>query len=122
MTPQVPQILVAVRDDPLAQVIIWNMEAAGYTTRRTVSVPDTRHSCRESQPDLIIFDWELMEKADFSTLRSLRDASLAPMLMLVPRSWELDYWELGASDCITKPFSQKEFLGRTKALLRARNL
>ncbi|MGO8947924.1 MAG: response regulator transcription factor [Ktedonobacterales bacterium] len=121
MTLHVPEILLAENDERLAEHIIRQMESAGYRMRRTATIVDTLNSCRDWHPDVIVFDWTLMDQGDLPTLRSLQEASLAPVLLLVPRGWELDWCELGANDCMTKPFSWKELLGRTRALLRAQN-
>jgi DNA-binding response OmpR family regulator len=122
MRSQTPEILVAESDNRLAQALAHQLEALGYGTKRTSSARETLQVCQDTQLDLIIVDWELIKPADGITLRSLREGSMAPLLLLVPRNWDVDYWDLGANDCISKPFSWKELQGRTKALLSTRVL
>ena len=57
--------------------------------------------------------------------RILRRESNVPILMLTAKSEEIDRvvgLELGADDYVTKPFSMRELMARTKAVLRRYSL
>jgi DNA-binding response OmpR family regulator len=72
--------------------------------------------------DLILLDVMLPNDLDgLEVLRTLRESSQVPVIMLTARGDEIDRvlgLELGADDYLTKPFSLRELLARVKALLR----
>jgi DNA-binding response OmpR family regulator len=76
----------------------------------------------ESAPaDLIILDWMLPGIDGLEVCRRMRSISITPILMLTARAEEIDRvlgLEVGADDYLTKPFSMRELLARTRALLR----
>lgn len=77
---------------------------------------------RESRYDLILLDVMLPKRDGFEVLRDLRRAGVqTPILMVTARAQEAEKvmeLELGADDCVTKPFSPRELRARVKALLR----
>ena len=71
--------------------------------------------------DLVILDIMLPEYDGWSVCKRIREKSDLPVLMLTARNDEDDKlfgFELGADDYMTKPFSLKELVARTKALLK----
>ncbi|MCB0571660.1 MAG: response regulator transcription factor [Phaeodactylibacter sp.] len=76
----------------------------------------------ESRFDLIILDLMLPGIDGLEVCRRIRSEGMAtPILMLTAKSEEIDKvlgLEIGADDYMTKPFSIREFIARTKALLR----
>jgi DNA-binding response OmpR family regulator len=76
----------------------------------------------EEKPHLIILDIMLPRKSGFDVCKELRAKGFkTPIIMLTARGEEIDKvlgLELGADDYITKPFSVRELLARTKAVLR----
>jgi DNA-binding response OmpR family regulator len=73
-------------------------------------------------PDLTLLDLSLPKRDGASVLRMLRDVSLtAPVLILTAESSldaRLRCFDLGADDCMLKPFSLRELRARCAALLR----
>jgi DNA-binding response OmpR family regulator len=71
--------------------------------------------------DLVILD-VMLEKSDgWSVCRKIRETSQVPILFLTARKEESDKlfgFELGADDYMTKPFSLKELLARSEALIK----
>ena len=105
----------------LAQVVIRELEGAGY---RVVHAADGRTAldlhAREA-PALVILDWMLPRLDGLEVLRRIRTASVTPVLMLTARGEEVDRvvgLEVGADDYLTKPFSLRELVARVRALLR----
>ena len=75
----------------------------------------------EKKIDLVILDIMLPKYDGWSVCKMIRENSQAPIIMLTARNEENDKlfgFELGADDYITKPFSLKELIARTKALLK----
>ena len=76
---------------------------------------------RREKPDLLILDLMLPGMDGLDVCRALRRESDVPIIMLTARAEETDRLiglELGADDYITKPFSPRELVARTRALLR----
>jgi two-component system OmpR family response regulator len=71
--------------------------------------------------DLIILDLRLAGEDGMAIIRSLRDQSAIPVVMLTGVRDEADRvmgLELGADDYLTKPFSPRELLARIRTVLR----
>lgn len=71
--------------------------------------------------DLVILDVGLPDMSGFDVLRTLRQQSQLPVIMLTARSEEIDRilgLEIGADDYVTKPFSPREVVARVKAVLK----
>ncbi len=72
--------------------------------------------------DLLILDLMLPGMNGLDICKSIRTVNkMLPILMITAKSEELDKilgFDFGADDYITKPFSIKEFIARTKALFR----
>ena len=76
---------------------------------------------RREKPDLLVLDLMLPGMSGLDICRALRRESDMPIIMLTARAEETDRLiglELGADDYITKPFSPRELVARTRALLR----
>jgi CheY-like chemotaxis protein len=73
-------------------------------------------------PSLIILDLQLERDDGLDVLRELRSRSDVPVVVITKNPVEeIDrtlYLELGADDCLTKPFSLRELLARIHAILR----
>ena len=74
--------------------------------------------------DLVILDIMLPGADGFSVLKTIREKSKSPVMMLTARDSVRDKVKglnLGADDYLTKPFYRDEFLARVEALLRRSN-
>jgi len=71
---------------------------------------------------MVILDLRLDQGNDFDVLRNLRACSNVPVIITTgcrhSASDHVAGLELGADDCITKPFSLRELLARIRAVLR----
>jgi two-component system OmpR family response regulator len=71
--------------------------------------------------DLVILDLRLAGEDGMAIIRTLRDTSAIPIVMLTGVRDEADRvmgLELGADDYLTKPFSPRELLARIRTVLR----
>jgi DNA-binding response OmpR family regulator len=116
-----PTILI-VEDTPyLAQVIRRELEAEGYAILHAEDGLSALEMHDHFNPDLVILDWMLPKLDGLEVLRQIRSKSPTLVLMLTARDAEIDRvlgLEIGADDYLTKPFSMRELIARTHAILR----
>jgi len=70
---------------------------------------------------LVILDVMLPQRSGFDVLRTIRQSSDVPVLMLTARGEEVDRivgLEIGADDYLAKPFHPRELVARMRAILR----
>jgi two-component system OmpR family response regulator len=122
MTETIQPHVLVVDDDPQIRELL-----ADYLTsnelRVTVAVNGQQMSSTlaEEAIDLVILDLRLAGEDGMAIVRSLRDQSAIPIVMLTGVKDEADRvmgLELGADDYLTKPFSPRELLARIRTVLR----
>ncbi len=117
-----PSILVAEDQADIRDLIVLNLQQAGYTVLAVADGQAALDSQAERASDLLILDLMMPRLDGLEVCKALRSRGRAtPILMLTAKSTELDRvlgLELGADDYLTKPFSMAELLARVKALLR----
>ncbi|MBE0690770.1 MAG: response regulator transcription factor [Anaerolineae bacterium] len=120
-TDEQRQILIVEDDSDTAEVVAALLETAGYTT---VSVEDGTTALEEIQsaaPDLVLLDLKLPDIDGLDVLRTVREQSFLPMIILSGFTQERDKvvaLEAGADDFLSKPFIPEELVARVGALLR----
>lgn len=118
------KILVIEDEDDIIELLTYNLTKEGYQVSCVTSGEEGLSAARAIHPDVILLDLMLpgidglavccMLKQDQGT----RDI---PVVMLTAKSEESDVitgLEVGADDYITKPFSPKIVVARTRAMLR----
>ena len=115
--------ILVIEDEPT--LVRGLRDAFEHNGFRVVSAPDGDTGLElalSSQPDLIILDLMLPKKDGMDVCRELRRRNIrTPIIMLTARSAEPERvagFEIGADDHVTKPFSIRELVARTRALLR----
>ena len=117
-------ILIVEDEAPLAELLRYNLEAAGFGTRVVTSGEDAELLLMEERFDALLLDWMLPGVTGIELCRRLRqrvDTKTLPILMLTARGEEADRvrgLSTGADDYVVKPFSVNEVVARVKALLR----
>lgn len=115
------KILVVDDEQPIADILKFNLEKEGYQVI-IANDGDTAIELAESErPDLILLDIMLLGKDGNEVLREVRKTQTMPVIMLTAKDSEIDKvlgLELGSDDYVTKPFSNRELLARVKANLR----
>ncbi len=118
------KVLVVEDEEALAELLRYNLEAAGYNVVHATTGEDAEVLITEEAPDLVILDWMLPAASGIEICRRLRartDTRQVPIIMLTARSEEADRirgLSTGADDYVVKPFSLPELMARVKALLR----
>jgi two-component system, OmpR family, alkaline phosphatase synthesis response regulator PhoP len=117
-----PKKILVVDDEPkIVQIARDYLEHAGFTVVTASTGRDALATARLEKPDLIVLDLGLPELDGLDVTRTLRKDSNVPIIMLTARAEETDKLiglELGADDYLTKPFSPKELVARTRAVFR----
>lgn len=115
-------LILVVDDEPrMTRFIRMNLELEGYRVIEAHDGLEALDKARTALPDLILLDVMMPELDGFETLRTLREVSNVPVIMLTVRNDEEDKvrgLELGADDYVTKPFGTRELASRVKAVLR----
>ena len=114
-------ILVVEDDANIAELLRLYLEKEGYTVVVAADGGAGLEKFRSVHPDLVLLDLMLPVLDGWSVLRSIRQESQTPVIMLTARSETVDKvsgLKTGADDYITKPFEMKEVLARIEAVLR----
>lgn len=119
-----PRVLVVEDEESIRDLVCFHLDLAGY---QCVTVGDGKEALRvtsERPFDLVVLDLNLPGLDGLSLCRAMRREGPnrdVPILMLTARREESDKilgLESGADDYLTKPFSVREFVARTGAMLR----
>lgn len=117
------RILVADDDVELLGLVAFALRQAGFQVLEAADGEAALEVFRIERPDLVILDVNMPRRSGFEVLRTLRETSDVPVMMLTVRSSEEDQvkgLDLGADDYLGKPFSPRTLLARVRALLRRR--
>jgi DNA-binding response OmpR family regulator len=117
-------ILVVDDEKDIAELLQHVLVAEGFRVAVAYDGKSALDTVLRERPDLVILDLMLPEMSGLDVLKALRgnDATrMIPVMLLTARRDEIDRllgFELGADDYVTKPFSPREVLLRTRALLK----
>lgn len=119
--PKGRRILVVDDEPRMIGLIRMNLELEGHQIIEAHNGVDALEAIRTKLPDLVLLDVMMPELDGFETLRTLREFSNIPVIMLTAKGEENDKvygLELGADDYVAKPFGARELSSRIKAVLR----
>lgn len=118
------RVLVVEDERDLAEILVYNLQRAGYQVQAIHDGVAAVAACRQTPPDLVLLDIMLPRLSGIEVARQLRaDPALAetPILMLTARAEEADQLaglSVGADDYVVKPFSMRVLMARVAAILR----
>lgn len=115
------KILVVDDEKRMVGFIRLNLEHDGFEVIEAFNGNQSIDRLRDSLPDLILLDIMMPDIDGFEVLRTIREVSAVPVIMLTAKGEENDKvrgLELGADDYVTKPFSPRELVSRIRAVLR----
>ena len=114
-------VLIVDDDVKLTKLLKAYFDKEGFVTYLAHDGSYVVQTVNEKKPDMIILDLMLPGMDGWEICRKLRKDNDVPIMMLTARDEETDRLiglELGADDYVTKPFSPREVVARTKAILR----
>jgi two-component system, OmpR family, response regulator ChvI len=117
----VPNIAVVDDDSQIVALIEDILQGEGYNVTSYRDSRTALHQIKARAPDLVILDVIMPKMNGIELLRSLRQKSDIPVILLTERieeGEELLGLQTGADDYIHKPFSQRAFIERVKSVLR----
>ena len=118
------RVLVVENDRDLGAFLKKGLENEGHSTEWLDDRDAALRYAAENQPDLIVLDLGLPDDDGIEILAHLQaQSSDAALLVLTGHSdlrARVQCLDMGADDCLLKPFSFLEFTARCRALLRRR--
>lgn len=118
------RILIVDDEQDITQLIQQTLEREGFDCSIAKTGKQALELFSQLHPDLIILDWMLPELDGLEVCTRIRQQAVTKdpyILMLTARGEEIDRvigLSTGADDYLVKPFSPKELVARTRALLR----
>lgn len=119
--PGVTTVLVVEDEPAIAQAIVHRLTAEGWTVEAVGDGHAGVAAAARLQPDVVVLDVMLPGIDGLEVCRQIQAERPVPVLMLTARDDETDMLVglgVGADDYMTKPFSMRELVARTKVLLR----
>jgi DNA-binding response OmpR family regulator len=128
------KILIVEKDAGLSDALQYNLAHQAYDVCTVQGLDAIEaleravEAMREEHPDLIVLGLASPQGDGQQVRRAchiLRQETIAPILVLAPHAQEVEETKelrVGADDYLVKPFSMREFLARTKSLLRRARL
>lgn len=114
-------VLLIEDEEEIAELLRMAFEREGFQLVHASSGESGLERLRDRDARVVLLDVGLPGIDGFEVCRRIRSASDVPVIMLTARDTEIDTivgLEIGADDYVTKPFSVRELVARTKAVLR----
>lgn len=97
------------------------LREAGFDVEEVPTAAAALVSDRDRRFDLVVLDAVLPDLPGVDAVRALRDHADLPLIVIAAKDSDIErvlYLELGADDCLTRPFSPLELVSRGRAVLR----
>lgn len=121
------KVLVVEDEKKLAEILKDFLELSGFLVNLVDDGAKVMEALNCFQPDIILLDIMLPNKDGIALCREIRQSpahQYLPIIMTTAKVEEIDRLlglELGADDYVCKPYSPREVVARTKALMRRKH-
>ena len=115
------RLLIVDDDHGLVNLLKRFLEAEGFTVDTAYDHAEGLKAALAGDHEIVILDVMLPGGSGFELLKSLRQRSGVPVLLLTARGEAVDRilgLEIGADDYLAKPFDPRELVARIRAILR----
>jgi two-component system, OmpR family, KDP operon response regulator KdpE len=116
------RVILLIEDEPhLRRLLRTLMELEKFRVIEAENAERGVIEARAHKPDLLIVDLGLPDRDGMTVIRSVREWSRTPIIVLSARTQETDKvaaLEAGADDYVTKPFGPRELTARVHVALR----
>ncbi|MGO8915824.1 MAG: response regulator [Stellaceae bacterium] len=116
-------ILVVDDEPPIRRLLRTSLGGQGYDVTEAEDGASALAAIEREKPDLVILDLGLPDISGIEVIRSVRQRSSLPIIVLSVRDDErgkVEALDLGADDYVTKPFGVEELVARIRTALRHR--
>jgi two-component system KDP operon response regulator KdpE len=116
-----PKVLIVDDEPQIRRFLRASLQAHDYDVIEAETGKEGIRTCTVQKPDLLILDLGLPDMDGLEVVKSVREWSKMPIIILSIRSDDPDKIEAldrGANDYVTKPFSMGELLARMRVALR----
>lgn len=114
--------ILVVDDEPeIAELLRRYLSAQGFAVSTAPNGSEMRRILAEGDIDLLLLDLGLPGEDGLALMRSLRQSSAVPVIVVSGRGEPVDRilgLEIGADDYVTKPFDVRELAARVRSVLR----
>lgn len=117
-------VLVIEDERPILNFLRASLGSQGYRVLTAQTAREGLAVAATDPPDLVVLDLGLPDLDGLEVIRSLREWSMAPIIVLSARADEgekVRALDEGADDYVTKPFGIQEFLARLRVAERRRS-
>ena len=119
------KILVVDDEKLIVKGIRFSLEQDGMDVDCAYDGEEAINLAKQTEYDVVLLDVMLPKYDGFEVCQAIREFSEMPIIMLTAKSDERDElqgFDLGVDEYITKPFSPKILVARVEAILRRSNL
>ncbi|SHE51087.1 response regulator transcription factor [Desulforamulus putei] len=114
-------ILLADDESDIREVVTKYLNREGFSVEQAVDGAEALALFYRKNWDLVILDIRIPNTDGIKVCQEIRKISQVPVVMLTDLNNEtnrIQGLEIGADDCVGKPFSPRELVARIKAILR----
>lgn len=121
--PQRWRVLIVDDEPPILRFLKASLTANEYDVIEATTGAEAIRRASAEAPDVILLDLGLPDMDGKDVVRTLREGSSVPIIVVSARAREaekIEALDLGADDYVNKPFGVGELLARLRAALRHR--